>query len=122
MIVNRYVEQFIKKHPATYQLYLRGRKLLAPYMSEEDLDDMGMEYIGGECGIFFYQLLFYADKEHFLDKFTPSEMYIIAYWVCFSSLNTEDQLNGYIDRIIDEYCRITGNQLDENTPIPQELQ
>lgn len=56
------MEQFIREHPDTYQLYLRGRKLLEPFIPETVLDDMSIEYLGNECGIFFSVLLFTAEK------------------------------------------------------------
>lgn len=105
--MNRYMEQFIREHPDTYQLYLRGRKLLEPFVPETVLDDMSIEYLGNECGIFFSVLLFTAEKEHFLDEFTPDEMSIMIYWTAIEY----DYLASDFARIKTKYYALTGKHV-----------
>lgn len=66
----------------------------------------------------FYQLLFIAEKEHFLDKFTPDEMFVILFWSKVSPLNDDDQLKDELAEFEDKYFEVTGNHVTDYDYIP----
>lgn len=112
------LDGFIKENPKTYKLYKSTRKLLEPYTSENLMEALRIEYLTTECGEYFSELALCAEEEHFLNVFTPEEMTIMMFWINICPTNNFGDLDSDIERLCNEYCKLTGNQVPNPTGIP----